>query len=221
MFTGIIENLGLITETRPSDQGRRLTIETDSIFAEMTIGDSISVNGACLTVVDIGGKRFKADVSHETLAKTILGRAKIGDRVNLERALRLSDRLNGHLVSGHVDGVGIVAKKIMAGNSMIITVRVPESLSRYIINKGSVAIDGVSLTVNRCDGSGFDVTIIPHTAENTILNLYKNGDYVNIETDIIGKYVERFVLNKDKVNNRQETGGLSLDVQFLEKTGFL
>jgi riboflavin synthase len=155
------------------------------------------------------------------LTKTILGRAKIGDRVNLERALRLSDRLDGHLVSGHVDGIGIVAKRKIAGNSIIITVRVQESLSRYIINKGSVAIDGVSLTVNRCDGNSFDVTIIPHTAENTTINLYKNGDYVNIETDMIGKYVERFVLTKDKVDNRQEAGELSLDMQFLKKTGFL
>lgn len=221
MFTGIIENLGSIREIRSSDQGRRLTIETDFIFTEMKIGDSISVNGACLTVVDIDGKRFKADVSPETLTKTILGGAKIGDRVNLERALRLSDRLDGHLVSGHVDGIGIVAKRKTAGNSMIITVRVQESLSRYIINKGSVAIDGVSLTVNRCDGNSFDVTIIPHTAENTTISLYKNGDYVNIETDMIGKYVERFVLTKDKVNDRPEAGELSLDMQFLKKTGFL
>jgi riboflavin synthase len=215
MFTGIIEGLGTITELRQSGQGKRLALEADFLLSHTKIGDSISVSGACLTVVAIEGKCIKVDVSPETLASTTFGRSKIGDRVNLERALRLSDRIDGHLVSGHIDGMGTIKHKKNTGNAIIITIGVPESLSRYMIKKGSVAVDGISLTINNLGLDGFDVSIIPHTAKLTTIGFNKVGDLVNIETDMIGKYVERFVTNNDK-----ETGK-SVDMEFLAKTGFL
>ena len=215
MFTGIIECLGTITELRQSGQGKRLALEADFVLDHTKIGDSISVSGACLTVVAIEGKCIKVDVSPETLARTTLGRSKIGDRVNLERALRLSDRIDGHLVSGHIDGMGTIKHKKNTGNAIIITIGVPESLSRYMIKKGSVAVDGISLTINNLGLDGFDVSIIPHTAKLTTIGFNKVGDLVNIETDMIGKYVERFVTNNDKETEK------SVDMEFLAKTGFL
>ena len=215
MFTGIIEGLGTITELRQSGQGKRLALEADFLLSNTKIGDSISVSGACLTVVAIEGKCIKVDVSPETLAMTTFGRSKIGDRVNLERALRLSDRIDGHLVSGHIDGMGTIKHKKNTGNAIIITIGVPESLSRYMIKKGSVAVDGISLTINNLGLDGFDVSIIPHTAKLTTIGFNKVGDLVNIETDMIGKYVERFVTNNDKETEK------SVDMEFLAKTGFL
>jgi riboflavin synthase len=145
MFTGIIEGLGTITAIRPSGQGKRFTIDSDYLLDQTKPGDSIAVNGACLTAVVVGGKRFEVDVSPETLEKTTFCKAKIGNRVNLERALRLSDRIDGHLVSGHIDGIGSVQQKKTIGNAIIIVIGVPEFLSRYMITKGSVAVDGISL----------------------------------------------------------------------------
>ena len=218
MFTGIIEGLGTITKIHPSGQGKRLTIEADYSLDQTKIGDSIAVSGACLTAVMIEGKSFEVDVSPETLSKTTFGRTKIGDRVNLERALRFSDRIDGHLVSGHIDGIGSVKNIKTLGNAIIITFEVTESLSRYMIRKGSVAVDGISLTINNCDHGSFEVSIIPHTAKLTNIGLKKIGEYVNIETDMIGKYVERFTRNDDK---EQKTGKSSIDKQFLAKSGFL
>jgi riboflavin synthase len=171
-------------------------------------------------VVAIDGKRFKVDMSPETLTKTTLGKAKIGNRVNLERALRLSGRIDGHLVSGHIDGMGIVKNKQNIGNAIIVTIGIPESLSRYMIKKGSVAVDGISLTINNFSRDKFDVSIIPHTAKLTTISFNKIGDLVNIETDMIGKYVERFVTNRQSSDREKETGK-SIDMQFLAKTGFL
>ena len=218
MFTGIIEGLGTITELRQSDQGKRLALEADFLLGHTKIGDSISVSGACLTVVAIEGKCIKVDVSPETLAITTFGRSKIGDRVNLERALRLSDRIDGHLVSGHIDGMGTIKHKKNTGNAIIITIGVPESLSRYMIKKGSVAVDGISLTINNLGLDGFDVSIIPHTAKLTTIGFNKVGDLVNIETDMIGKYVERFVTERQYNDKETEK---SVDMEFLAKTGFL
>jgi len=218
MFTGIIEGLGTITELRQSDQGKRLALEADFVLDHTKSGDSISVSGACLTVVAIEGKCFKVDVSPETLARTTFGRSKIGERVNLERALRLSGRIDGHLVSGHIDGMGTIKHKKDTGNAIIVTIGVPESLSRYMIKKGSVAVDGISLTINNCGRDSFDVSIIPHTAKLTTIGFNKVGDLVNIETDMIGKYVERFVTERQY--NDKETGK-SVDMEFLAKTGFL
>ena len=220
MFTGIIEGQGTITEIIPTGQGKRLTLDADFVLDQTKIGDSISINGACLTVVAIDVKRFKVDISPETLTRTTLGRAKIGNRVNLERALRLSGRIDGHLVSGHIDGMGTIKHKITTGNAIIFTIEVPESLSRYMIKKGSVAVDGISLTINSCSRNSFEVSIIPHTAKLTTIGFNKIGDPVNIETDMIGKYVERFVTDIKSSNKEKETGK-TIDMQFLTKTGFL
>jgi len=220
MFTGIIEGLAAIIEIRPAGRGKRLTFDADFVLDQTKIGDSISVSGVCLTVIMIDGKRFQVDVSPETFARTTFLRAKIGDRVNLERALRLSGRIDGHLVSGHIDGIGTVKRKQNTGNAVIFTIGVPESLSRYMVKKGSVAVDGISLTINNCGRDSFDVSIIPHTAKLTTMGLSKVGNPVNIETDMIGKYVERFV-NKMQYSDREKEAGKSVDMQFLAKTGFL
>ena len=220
MFTGIIEGLGTIREIRPTGQGKRLGVDADFDLDQTKIGDSISVNGACLTVVMIEGALFKVDMSPETFVRTTFGKAKIGDRVNLERALRLSDRLDGHLVSGHIDGIGTVKLKEKTGNAIIFNIEVPESLSYYMIKKGSVAVDGISLTINNCDHSRFDVSIIPHTAKLTTLSFINAGDFVNIETDMIGKYVERFLRRSHDIDKPKKTGK-SVDMQFLAKTGFI
>ena len=220
MFTGIIEGLGTIIEIRPAGREKRLTFDADFVLDQTKIGDSISVSGVCLTVIMIDGKRFQVDVSPETFARTTFLRAKIGDRVNLERALRLSGRIDGHLVSGHIDGIGTVKWKQNTGNAVIFTIGVPESLSRYMVKKGSVAVDGISLTINNCGRDSFDVSIIPHTAKLTTMGFSKVGNPVNIETDMIGKYVERFV-NKMQYSDREKETGQSVDMQFLAKTGFL
>ncbi len=221
MFTGIIEGLGTITGIQASGQGRRFAIDADFSIEKTGIGDSIAVSGACLTAVKINGKRFQVDVAPETLSKTTFDGAKIGDRVNLERALRLSDRLDGHLVTGHIDGLGTIKSRKTMSNAIIITISVPISLSYYIIKKGSVAVDGTSLTINNCSSDSFDVSIIPHTAMLTTIGLKKTGDPVNIETDIIGKYVERFITKTPDKNDDKPSGTSSVNMELLMKTGFL
>ncbi|UCH20502.1 MAG: riboflavin synthase [Deltaproteobacteria bacterium] len=218
MFTGIIEGLGTISGIRLAGKGRRLSITSDFSLDHSEVGDSISVSGACLTAVVIGSTRFEVDLSPETVAKTTFGRIKIGDRVNLERAMRLSDRINGHLVTGHIDGVGTIRHKKMTDSAMIVTIGIPEALSRYMIQKGSVAVDGISLTINACDQESFGATIIPHTAKFTTIGFKKIGDQVNIETDLIGKYVERFIAaGLDGVRGERA----EIDMQLLAKKGYL
>jgi riboflavin synthase len=219
MFTGIIEGLGTISSIRPSGQGSRLAVAAGFDLSGTKIGDSIAVNGACLTVVNLSGNRFEADVSPETLEKTTFGRVKIGERVNLERALLLSSRVDGHLVSGHVDATGTLARKEAAGNATLVTIAVPAEAARYVIPKGSVAVDGISLTVNQCDERSFAVSIIPHTGLVTTIEFKKQGDRVNIETDMIGKYVERF-LRADNGDANETTRG-SVDMALLARSGFL
>ena len=217
MFTGIIEGFGSIKDIVSSSLGRRLQIESGFDLYGTKIGDSISVCGSCLTVVEINGNIFKVDMSPETYEVTIFSKVKAGERVNLERALRFSDRLDGHLVSGHVDGIGMITKKAMYSNVIIVSISVQESLSRYMIKKGSVAVDGISLTINKCFPGGFEVSIIPHTAMITTIGFKKEGDYVNIETDMIGKYVEKLlIIDKDK-----KTSTSKIDMEFLSRTGFL
>jgi riboflavin synthase len=220
MFTGIIEGLGTIREIRSEGQGKRMAVNADFFLEQTRIGDSICVSGACLTVVMIDAKRFTVDVSPETLTRTTFGNAKIGDRVNLERALRLSDRIDGHLVSGHIDGIGTITLKQNIGNAVIVSFKVSESISHYMIQKGSVAVDGISLTINNCGHDSFDVSIIPHTAKLTTIGFKKTGDLVNIETDMIGKYVERFVGGKRHDENKKEAGD-SINMEFLAKSGFV
>ncbi len=217
MFTGIIEGLGTLAAIKTHGNGRRLVIESDFDLNEVRIGDSIAVNGACLTAVTINGRRFEVDVSPESLATTTFNEARTGERLNLERALRLSDRLDGHLVSGHVDGIGVIQSRERLDNALLIRVAVPTELSRYMIHKGSVALDGVSLTINRCDETGLDVTIIPHTAQWTTIGFKPVGSRINIETDMIAKYVERFTT----AARGTEKPASAVDREFLIKTGFL
>ena len=219
MFTGIIEGLGTVAGMRPSGLGRRLTVDADFDLSGTKTGDSLSVSGACLTAVTVESRRFQADVSPETLKRTIFQKTKIGDRVNIERALMFAGRLDGHLVSGHVDCTGTIKDRKAAGNSTVVTIEVPPVLSPYIIEKGSIAVDGISLTVNHCSHTRFDVSIIPHTGMLTTIGRKRIGALVNIEADMIGKYVERFLSHYR--NNPKETGGSSMGMDYLAKTGFL
>ena len=221
MFTGIIEGLGKIAGIRSSGRGSRVTIEADFSLDESEIGDSISVSGACLTAVKIEGHRFEVDVSPETLNTTTFDRAKVGDPVNLERAMRFSDRIDGHLVSGHIDGTAVVKQHEPQGNVLNITIEADESLTRYMIAKGSVAVDGISLTINSCSADSFSVSIIPHTAKLTTIGFKKRGDRVNIETDMIGKYVERFLGGSSSVGKSKHSGQTTIDQEYLIKTGFI
>lgn len=221
MFTGIIEGLGTLSAIRSAGRGKRLTIDADYELKQTKIGDSIAVNGACLTVVKINLKRFEVDLSPETLEVSTFERAKRGDRLNLERAMRLSDRIDGHLVMGHVDGVGVIKERKNVGNAVMVAIGVPEALSRYMIHKGSIAIDGISLTINTCEPKQITVSIIPHTAEKTTIGMKRNGDPVNIETDMIGKYVERFIQTGSVAGGKKTNASSGIDVEFLAKSGFL
>jgi riboflavin synthase len=222
MFTGIIEGLGTIVGIGSAGQGKRFVIESDFLLDGTKVGDSIAVSGACLTAVMIQGRRFEVDVAPETISRTTFSKAAIGERVNLERALRLSDRLDGHLVSGHIDGTGTIQHKSPIGNAIIVSIRVPESLSRYMIPKGSVAVDGISLTINDVNHDGFEVSIIPHTAGLTTIGFKKSASMVNIETDMIGKYVERFISQKPDQGRKQKPAKESvIDMEFLQKSGFI
>ena len=221
MFTGIIEGLGTIAGIRSSGQGKRLTVEADFSLDQTKIGDSISVSGACLTAVKIDGKRFEVDVSPETLQITTFGQAKVGERLNIERALRLSDRIDGHLVSGHIDGTGIVKERETLSNAIIITIGVDASLTQYMIAKGSVAVDGISLTINTRESDSFSVSVIPHTARLTTIGFKNKGDRVNIETDMIGKYVERFISGLTGRSKENRSKHESIDQAYLVKTGFI
>jgi riboflavin synthase len=190
MFTGIVAAVGTVRAARASRGGVRLVVDADGLgLADVAVGDSIAVNGACLTVVARRGRAFEADVSRETLACTTGFAA--GARVNLEKPLRLADRLGGHLVSGHVDGVGTVTRVRAAGGGRRLSVRAPRALARYIARKGSIAVNGVSLTVNAVRGAEFEVHLIPHTLRATNLGALRRGDRVNLEADVLARYLER------------------------------
>jgi len=221
MFTGIIEGLGTLSGIRPAGQGKRLTIDADYTLDQTRIGDSIAVNGACLTVVKVNLKRFEVDLSPETLEVSTFEGAKLGDRLNLERAMRLSDRIDGHLVLGHVDGIGVIKERKKVANAVMVTIGVPEALARYMIHKGSIAIDGISLTINACEPRRITVSIIPHTAEKTTIGMKQNGDPVNLETDMIGKYVERFTQAGSVHSSKKTNASSGIDMEYLAKSGFL
>jgi len=221
MFTGIIEGLGTVSAVRPGGQGKRLAVEADFNLNQTKIGDSICVSGACLTAVKIDSRHFEVDISPETLQMTTFNQAKVGQRVNIERALRLSDRIDGHLVSGHIDGVGKIRQRETLGNAIIVTIEVPESLTGYMINKGSVAVDGISLTINACAAGSFSISIIPHTAKLTTIGFKNKGDPVNIETDMLGKYVERFMSARPGRNDVKTEKDSVINKEYLLKTGFI
>ncbi|MGM0678109.1 riboflavin synthase [Ectothiorhodospira marina] len=217
MFTGIIQSVGTLGATEDRGGDSRLTLRTGKLdLSDVQLGDSIAVNGVCLTAVALPGDGFVADVSRETLSKTSLGALGIGDPVNLEKALTPTTRLGGHLVSGHVDGLGEVTAVEQEARSWRYHVRVPDDLARYIAPKGSVCIDGVSLTVNTVDGAVFTVNIVPHTQQETIIHGYRVGTRVNIEVDIIARYLERLLLG-DKAAHSQQ----GISEAFLAEHGFL
>ncbi len=217
MFTGIVQGIGTITEKRAAGGGMVFGLEAGFDLTDPEEGESIAVNGTCLTAREINGRRFLVDVSPETLSRTGLGFLKVGSRVNLERALRLSDRLGGHLVSGHVDALGRVEDRQARGDFTLFTFSLDEGLARYIIEKGSITINGVSLTVNSCNGNRFSVSIIPHTLVVTTLGELKIGDRVNLEVDIIGKYVEKLLAEQSTPQDR----GSRINPAFLAEHGFL
>jgi len=210
MFTGIIQELGTVRRMTRKGQDAVMGVETAVPLNDLKEGDSIAVNGACLTITSISGQAFTADVSAETLARTNLQSLKVGERVNLEKALRLADFLGGHIVLGHIDGPGRIVERTPKAGSIVLGVVVEEGLGRYIVEKGSIAVDGISLTVNRFAKDRFYVNIIPHTIENTTLSFKRAGDSVNIETDILGKYVEKLL----------RPGG-RIDMDFLREHGFV
>jgi riboflavin synthase len=217
MFTGLIEGIGKIKELSRFGEDLSITISPLFDMPDIRIGESISVDGVCLTVTRLGQGSFRLDVSSETLSTSTLTETKVGDEVNLERALRVTDRLGGHLVSGHVDGVGRILKREQRQRSWVLWFGVEENLLRYIIEKGSVAVDGISLTVNRCDDHGFEVNVIPQTGKETGILKKKVGDPVNIETDLIGKYVEKFFLKGDVSHQKKAS---LIDEKLLRKYGF-
>jgi len=194
MFTGIVEELGTIRRLAPHATGARIEVEASLVLDDAHVGDSISLNGCCLTVVEVGSESYLVDAVEETLRVTTVGRLQPGDRVNLERSVRLSDRLGGHLVQGHVDGVGVlVAREPQADGSLMLRFEAPPDVLRYVVYKGSIAVDGVSLTVAGLDSSSFSVAIIPHTQTVTTLGFRHSGDQVNLETDVLARYVERLL----------------------------
>lgn len=222
MFTGIIEELGKVMEIRPGAASARLRVAAPGIAGGVALGDSVAVNGVCLTAVQLGAGEFTADVMPETLRKTNLGELRAGDRVNLERALALGDRLGGHLVSGHVDGVGTLSGRRREDNAVVITIQTPGELLRYLAPRGSVAVDGISLTVVNVTRGDFSVSIIPHTATVTTLGKKDVGARVNLEMDLLARYVERLLEGRteDRGQGGSETRDPGLTRARLEGWGF-
>lgn len=195
MFTGIIETIGKVQSLAPVGGDVRLVVDTAGLdLSDVKLGDSIAVNGACLTVVEQGAKQFAADVSSETLALTSLGQLKPGSPVNLEKAMQAGARFGGHIVSGHVDGLGQVVSRHADARAERFTLRAPAELAKYIAHKGSITVDGTSLTVNAVSGCDFELCIIPHTLERTIMGSYQPGTRVNLEVDLVARYLERLLL---------------------------
>ncbi len=224
MFTGIVEEIGKVAGIRKGVHSIVLTIRASKVLEHTKIGDSIAVNGICLTVTSIGGKMFTADVMHETLNRSSLKQIQVGTPVNLERAMAADGRFGGHMVAGHVDGVGTITQIEQDDNAYRYTIQADASLLHYMIEKGSITIDGISLTIVAVHANDFQVSVIPHTTAQTILQYRKKGDVVNLENDLVGKYIEKFLM--DRVDNRsvgkaQSSSQSTLDMGMLARTGFL
>ncbi|RRQ21130.1 riboflavin synthase [Thiohalobacter thiocyanaticus] len=217
MFTGIIQAVGEVAALQPGGEDTRVRVRTGKLaLDDVSLGDSIAVNGVCLTVVELPGDGFWADVSGETLARTGFRDLNVGSRVNLEKALTPTTRLGGHLVSGHVDGVGAVLERRPEGRSERFRIQAPAGLAKYIAGKGSICVDGVSLTVNAVDGASFDLNIVPHTLQETTIGEYRSGTRVNLEVDIIARYLERLLLGEQAAEP-----GSGISASFLAEHGFL
>jgi riboflavin synthase len=214
MFTGIIENKGKVLRVEQRGLEKGLILELPKDLTGLQPGDSINVNGACLTIVELKGREIALDLSQETLQKSVLSELREGDQVNLERALRLSDRLGGHLVTGHIDGTGVITGKTKERDFIHLRIRVPDHISKYIVPKGSVAVDGISLTVNDLEGEEIRMTLIPYTLEKTTLIDKNVGARVNVEADLLGKYVEKLL-------NRGGDTPKGVSLSFLKEHGYI
>ena len=217
MFTGIVEEIGTIKKVEKGAKSSKLTIEGAKIFDDLKLGDSVAVNGVCLTVTEYTKNTFTADVMNETLSRSNLGDLKNGSRVDLERAMAADGRFGGHIVSGHIDGTGRIVKTEKDDIAVWYTIAADKKIMKYIIEKGSVTIDGISLTVAKVTDTDFSVSIIPHTAKETVLGFKKAGDTVNLENDVVGKYIEHF-LNFDDKSVPEKNTGITKD--FLLNAGF-
>ena len=217
MFSGIVEEMGAITVLGKTLAGTKLTILAAIVMGDLKIGDSVSVNGTCLTVISRSDRDFSVEVSPETLSVTTLGLLNPGTPVNLERAMRLNERIGGHLVAGHVDGIGVIRSRHQDANAIILAIEAPQHILRYCVVKGSITVDGISLTINNVNENGFSVAIIPHTAKVTTLGLKQVNDPVNLESDLIGKYVERLLQERGQLPKPPVT----IDKDYLQKRGLI
>ena len=218
MFSGIVEEMGAVQKIDKGFAGAKFLIIASQILEDLQVGDSVSVSGACLTATGIDATGFSVDVSAETLKRTSLGTIGVGTPVNLERAMRLNARIGGHLVTGHVDGMGTLRAREQDGNAIQMTIEASDDIMRYCVTKGSITMDGISLTINGVSERGFSVSIIPHTAKITTLGLKQIGELVNLESDLIGKYVERLLQNNGTL---PPSANPVIDRDYLQKRGLL
>ena len=220
MFTGIIESVGTISSIKRGKDSCRITISTNTLdMSDVKLGDSIATNGVCLTVVDMGENYYSADVSAETMKLTGFADYANGSKVNLEKAMQVGGRLGGHIVSGHVDGMGQIKEVIDHVEYIEVWVTAPDELARYIAHKGSITVDGVSLTVNQVDGADFMLWIIPHTLKETVIGHYKPGTQVNLEVDLIARYLERLVMGDQAAQKQSQKSGITQ--AFLAENGYM
>ena len=218
MFSGIVEEMGAVKSVEKGLAGARMSILASTVLQDLKIGESVSVSGTCLTITGMEERDFSIDVSSETMNRTTLGSVSAGAPVNLERAMRLNERLGGHLVTGHVDGIGLLRGREQDGNAIHLTIEASDDILRYCIQKGSITVDGISLTINGVSERSFTVAIIPHTAKVTTMGLKQIGDSVNLETDLIGKYVERLLQSSGQVSAKPAP---VIDRDYLQKRGLI
>ncbi|EKO3800425.1 MULTISPECIES: riboflavin synthase [Vibrio] len=216
MFTGIVEAVGKLTAITPKGEDITVTVEVGKLdMSDVKLGDSIATNGVCLTVVDFGSNYYSADLSLETLNKTGFAAYQVGDKVNLEKAMLPTTRFGGHIVSGHVDGVGVIVERNQVGRAIEFWVEMPTEISKYVAEKGSITVDGISLTVNDLRKNGFKLTIVPHTSEETTIDQFQVGHKVNLEVDVLARYMERLLQGQ-----KEESQESRITMDFLQQNGF-